>query len=216
MTNFELISELFTPTHNKVLVKVTDTYNIKKSKGGLILSNAAHEEAKADSEGYNLSEWIIRHGEVVRMPRTLTKTGYDWEPCEEIEIGDEVYWSIVRFFDYPAFKKDYDFYLVVDYCDIYLRKRKEEITPVNGYYMFTQETVTKSIMEYEYEKNTEWHFLEKKGKDVVYDHHNDTQVWEVGEKCLLSVPPFKLEADTDGEFDKQYFLAQKRHILLSI
>ena len=105
MNNFDIIDKIGIPPANKVLVKVSNSYSVRKTTGGIFVANAAHEEAEADSEGFNLSEWIIRKGEVVKISDSLTMGDYDWKPnLNEIKEGDIVHWPIVRFFNYPAFK----------------------------------------------------------------------------------------------------------------
>lgn len=206
------------PTRNKVLVRVDDTYDVKKRNSGVLLANAAHEEAEANSPGFNISEFIIRKGVVEKMPRVLTP-GYDWYPEEEIAVGDEVFWPITRFFDYPVIKTlDSSVYLVVDYFDIHLKTVDGDPVPVNGFYLFTKEVAGKALLEYEYEEETGYFILEKKGKDIRYvnENFNNNDNWEPGDRCKLNVPPFQLEAETSEEFGKQYFLAQKRHIRYAV
>lgn len=202
--------------HNKVLVRVEDTYSVKERKSGILMANAAHEEAKADSPGFTLSEFIIRTGVIEKMPRSLVKA-YDWYPKHgEIKEGDQVYWPIVNFFDYQKFKTiDGNYYIAVPYFDLHLKKVDGKPVPVNGYYLFSKEIVDKAIMEYEYQEETGRFVIEAIGEDVEFEDpkNNFEPHWEVGDVCLLSVPPFQLEAETSEEFGKQYFLAQKRHIL---
>ena len=219
MRDILYLDKLVTPTQNKVLVRVDDTFDVKERNSGVILANAAHDEAEADSPGFNLSEFMIRRGVVERMPRTLT-VGYDWHPVEgEISEGDTVYWPISRFFDYPVIKTlDDELFLIVDYFDIHAKREGDIVVPVNGFYLFSKQVAEKAILEYEYEEATGYYILEKMGVDVKYenDQYNVKPIWEEGDVCMLYVPPFKLEGDTSEEFDKEYYLAQKRHIRLAL
>ena len=207
------------PVLNKVLVEVENTYDVKTSKGGVIMPNAAHFEAEADSTGYNLSEWIIRTGVVHTMPRELSIRGYDWHPNKgEIQVGDQVYWSIARFFNYPVIQTDDKrMFLIVDYHDLIMKKVDGKPVPVNGFYLFTQMTAERKIFEHTIVDKLEEYKIVAIGDEVQYesDSFNYKSMWEVGDVCLLMVPPFKLEAKISHEFDEEYFLAQKRHILMS-
>lgn len=200
----------------KLLVEIDYNYYERESKGGVILPNAAHEEAEADGDGFNLSEWIIRHGKVVRMGESDNES-YDWVSDGEIKVGDVVYWSIVRYFDYPLIEVDKTYYLIVDYHDILVRVRNEELSPVNGFYLFTNEPLEDGWGAFVAVKHNPWYRLEQMGEEVKYEHYefNYSGIWEVGMDCLLLVPPIKLEADTNRHLDKDYFVAQKRHILMS-
>lgn len=219
MRDIVFIEKPIIPLHNQVLIKVEDTYDDKTSKGGIIMHNAASFDAEADSTGYNLSQWIIRSGIVHTMPRELSQQDYDWKPNKgDIKEGDEVFWPIVKFFDYPVLKTDAgDLFLLVNYHDIHLKIVDGKPVPVNGYYLFTQSTRERVIFEYVHEETTGRYRLEIIGDDVEYDYEefNYGADWKVGDECLLAVPPFKLEAEISQQFEKQYFLAQKRHILMS-
>lgn len=219
MNKLHYISGPCTPLHNQVLIKVDNTYWLRKSKGGILLANAAHEEAEADSPGYKLSEWIIRSGIVEKMPRLLTNGSYDWYPNkDDFREGDKVYWPIVRFFDYPVLQDNNDnVYLLVDYHDIYAKETNEGLIPVNGYYLFTPEFYTEKALEFEVKRLSQRFVLMKKSLPVIYEQegfNNDTN-WDEGDKCILMVPPIQLEPETGQTFDEKYFLAQKRHILIS-
>ena len=219
MRNVTFLETAPIPTHNKVLVRVKDTYDEKKTASGIILSNAAHFESEADSPGFNLSEWIVRTGVVEKMPRILSLSNYDWYPNDEISVGDQVYWPIVRFFEYEVIKTDDGgLFMLVDYHDIHLKKVDGVAIPVNGFILFTQEKRTESALEYSVEKDEQWFDIVRIGQDIKYEYEpfNYEAEWEEGDRCILNVPPYKLEAETTREFDEQYFLAQKRHILMAI
>jgi hypothetical protein len=206
-----------TPLNNQILIEIEDTYDLKKSKGGVLMPNAAHFEAEADSTGFNLSEWIIRTGTVHTMPRELSMGDYDWQPNDEIKVGDEVYWSISRFFNYPVIQTDdKKMFLIVDFHDLIVKKVEGKPVPINGFYLFIQMTSERKIFEHTIVDKLEEYKIVAIGEDVVYEHEpfNFKAEWEVGDRCVLMVPPFRLEAETSQEFDKKYFLAQKRHILM--
>lgn len=215
------VNQIDTPADGKVIVRIKDEYDLAVSNGGVLLSNAAHKEAQCSSEGFNLHEWIIRSGVVVKLPKNAYKGSYDWMPTDEIKLGDIVFWPIVKFFDYPKLKTpDNDLFMLVDYMDIYARisEGNDLPDPVNGFYVFTRNFEHIKALEFETEKISEWYTLEKKGRDVVYDEDqfNDNRQWKVGSKCLLMVPPIQLESNLKSTFKTDYFLAQKRHILASM
>lgn len=207
-----------TPMHNKVIVRIDDTYSLKMRKSGILAANAAHEEAEADSEGYELSEFIIRHGVVEKLPRVIFPE-YDWQANEnEINVGDKVFWPIINFFQSPIIHTfNGDVFIVVNYYDIHLKIVDSEPVPVNGYYLFEKCKKKESALDYSVEKDSGWYSIKAIGKDVVYDNDNFNYppIWETGDRCLLNVPPFQLEAKSSEELPGEYYLAQKRHILIS-
>ena len=137
MRNIDLIDKEIQPLHSEVLIAIEDTFDIKTSKGGILMANAAHEEAEADSAGYTLSDWIIRYGTVARLPRMINKAGYDWKTELEIGEGDIVFWNISRAFRNPVLKTlDGNLYTLINYHEIHAKKKGEEITPVNGFCLF--------------------------------------------------------------------------------
>jgi hypothetical protein len=108
-------------------------------------------------------------------------------------------------------------FLVVDYHDLIMKKVDGKPVPINGFYLFTQIVIERVIYEHVYDEKTEEYRIEVIGNEVQYesDSFNYKAIWEVGDVCLLMVPPFQLEANISQEFDEVYFLAQKRHILMS-
>jgi len=170
--------------------------------------------------GFELSQWIIRTGVVHTMPRKLSMGGYDWEPNPgEIKVGDQVYWSIARFFQYPVIvTDDKKMFLLVDYHDLILKKVGDTPVPVNGFYLFTQMSSERKIFEHTIVDKLEEYKIVAIGDEVEYelDQFNYDAIWEVGDVCTLLVPPFKLEAKISQEFDEEYFLVQKRHILMGV
>lgn len=221
MEGIVYIDKLMTPADGKLLVQIKDEYSITSSPSGILLANAAHKEAQASSRGFNLHEWIIRSGKVVKLPERLEKGSYDWTPVDDIKEGDIVFWPIIRFFDYPVFKTtNDDIYLLVDYMDIYGRicDGDDDIVPVNGFYMFSANKEVIKALDYEFEKDSMWYTLEKKCLDIVYDEDqfNYPDLWQIGSKCMLMVPPIQLESNLTRRQDKHYYMAQKRHILAAI
>lgn len=217
MKEYLFTDKLAKPPVGYLLVEVENTYDERVSKGGIVLPNMAHEEAEADSKGYNLSQWIIRSGKVVTMAESNKNVDYDWSDENEIQVGDLVYWSIVNFFDAPVLRKDDRIFLLIKYHDILIRIRDGVITPVNGFYLFTKIKKTKKALFYEVEKRNFWYKLEQMSKEVVYEDErfNFEPEFKEGWECFLLVPPIQIEADTNINLDKEYFVAQKRHILMS-
>lgn len=216
MRNIDLIDKEIQPLHSEVLIAIEDTFDIKTSKGGILMANAAHEEAEADSAGYTLSDWIIRYGTVARLPRMINKAGYDWKTELEIGEGDIVFWNISRAFRNPVLKTlDGNLYTLINYHEIHAKKKREEITPVNGFCLFRNIKKEKVYFEYEFEEPSEWWEIVKMGREVEYDyaHMNYKREFKEGDVCILSVPPFRLYSHIDGE--EELFVAQTRHIVLT-
>ena len=216
------IDKILEPKAGMVLLEIPDTYWTMQSKGGVLLQNAAVEEAKASSPGFDLHNWIPRFGKVVAISPDKKTPDYDWEPNKnEIKIGDDAYFPIVYFFDFPVFKTtDNKMYLMMAYQAILAVRRgdSDELTPVNGYYLFSRVKDSRTYFEYVVEKDTDWYILEKKGFGIEYreDDFNHPHCWNENIECYLMVPPIKLESELKRLQDKEYYLAQKRHILIGI
>ena len=216
MRNVEFIDKEIQPLHSQVLIAIEDTFDIKTSKGGILMANAAHEEAEADSTGFTLSDWIIRYGTVARLPRMITGAGYDWKAKLEIGEGDIVFWNISRAFRNPVLKTlDGKLYTLINYHELHAKKVGEKVIPINGYCLFKNVKVEKAYFEYEFDEPSEWWEIVKMGKEVEYEypHMNYKREFKEGDVCILSVPPFRLYANIDGE--EELFLAQTRHIVLT-
>ena len=98
-----------------------------------------------------------------------------------------------------------------------MKKVGETPVPINGFYLFTQMVMERTVFEHVYEEKLEEYRIEAIGDEIEYeaDAFNYKAIWEVGDVCMLMVPPFQLESNISQEFKLKYFLAQKRHILMS-
>lgn len=115
------------PCANRLLVKV-ELVDCKRN--GLFVANK-----EWDSDGST----VTRFGTVVSLPRRLAHRkngrdfGIEWETEIEAEIGDVAYWGIMEGTDCPMIICGDETFFLIDYSEIRVLVRKEEVIPVNGF-----------------------------------------------------------------------------------
>lgn len=208
------------PLRNRVLVSIDDHFNEIKTKSGLILPNVSHGEASASSPGYSYSEFAVRFGKVVSLPKVITSGSFDYETKCEVEAGDIVYWNLLSFSSHIPLVCDEKKYLLVDYHELILKVDKnEQIVPINGYCLFTAVaseqtfgvfTLTKSITE-------KWkvHTKPLSQPHELNPRYYHDDIWEIGDVVLLKVAdkPYKLEGKFVSNLPEELYAAPLRMIL---
>ena len=92
----------------------------------------------------NTAGLCTRFGEVVKLPKALTfrknssESGMEWQTEMEAKIGDIAYWGIMEGTNCPVIKCGDDVFFLVDYGEVRLIKRGEEIIPVNGFILLEE------------------------------------------------------------------------------
>lgn len=220
MRNEIYTDKLGRPVRNRVLVSIDDHFNEIKTKSGLILPNVSHNEASANSPGYSYSEFAVRFGTVVSIPKVITSGTFDYETKCEVEVGDIVYWNLISFASHIPLVCDEKKYLLVDYHEIILKVDKnEQIVPINGNALFTSVpseqtfgvfTLTKSITE-------KWkvHTKPLSQPEELNPRYCHDDIWEIGDVVLLKVAdkPYKLEGKFVANLPEELFAAPLRMIL---
>lgn len=115
------------PCTNHVLVRVNV---IDGKKNGLYVAN---------TEWDNSGETVTRFGTVVSTPRKLyhrtqrQEFGLEWDAKMELQVGDTAYWGIMQGTDCPMISVGEDTFFLVDYSEIRVIVREEQIIPINGF-----------------------------------------------------------------------------------
>ena len=222
MRNEIIVESLGTPLMSKILVKVVDTFDRFTSKGGIIIKNCANDEAWSDGEVYNITEFIPRHGEVVKMPRSINSHGYDYFTDCEIEVGDTVYWSIVSFENVTVLVCEGQRYVQIDYHALLIRIRNGKMLPINGNVLLSPVSKeTKALSYTQTEKITDrWDIVQLSEKIPVSKiaRRNGETDWEVGDRVILLVnrSPIKIEGDINKSLDREMYCAPWWMILVNV
>lgn len=222
MRNEITVSQIGRPIQNNVLIEVTDIFDEFTTSSGVVVVNAAHEEAWGDSAQYKISNFFIRHGKVVDIPDKIVPDSFDFIPEIEIMPGDEVYFNIIAFKDsQPIVFGDRKF-LLVHYKEMYLRVRNGQITPINGYGVFTPVTEETKFGEYVSKKEVtdKWILRIKPDRypiELNPRYHFD-DIWSIGDRVMLKVlsRPFKVEGDFNKTLDKDLYCCPMRMIICEV
>lgn len=219
MRNELYVDMLVKPVCNKILVEVTDTFNEFRSKGGIDVVNAAHEEAWADSQVAVISEFVPRFGRVVSMPKKITRGSFDYETTNELLVNDIVYWNLISFKEHIPLVYQKRKYLLVDYHEVIFRIRAGVMAPVNGFVLLTPVAEETKILEYRSRQNVteKWKIFrlpENHNKELNPDNEFTPQ-WEEGDIVHIMVfdKPFKVEGQINSALDKQYYAVYERMIM---
>lgn len=117
------------PCNNLVLCKVDVIDGFDKALGFFT----------GNEEWSNCGEMVTRYGEIVSLPKSLSirkkggDLGLEWQTTLEAKVGDIAYWGIMEGANCPLIRVGDQTYFLVDYAEIRLLKRGEEIIPVNGF-----------------------------------------------------------------------------------
>lgn len=215
----ELISDRFgIPINNRVLVNVTDTFNSFISKGGIKLVNSVADDAWSDSYGYNITEFIIRHGTVCSLPEKIYPGDYDWDTDNELMIGDEVWWNSISFSSHIPIVIGDEKYLLVDYHELLMARRNGEIFPINGNVLLVPVPAEIRALDLiRVIKKTDIWEIFKKGK-LVKQLNPDNEfedIWEEGEiiHSMVYDSPFQVEGDINKTLDLDLYACPLRMVL---
>jgi len=209
------------PITNNILVEVIDTFEGFTTKTGIRLVNATDNDSWGDSDKFNITEFIIRYGKVVRIPDKISSGTFDYDTELEVEIGDTVYWNSISFKEHTPLVVDDKKYLLADYHEVILRIRGNEVTPVNGFCLLLPIKETFKAMEFAYttEKSSKWELYRKPEKLVTELNPRNyfDDIWEVGETVYIQLidKPYKLEGYINRAMDKELYACPLRMIMCS-
>lgn len=208
--------------NNKVLVGVVDTFETFITKGGINLVNLTMEDSWGDSNEYNISEFVMRHGQVILVPEVITKGSFNYKTEVELIPGDKVFWNLISFQNHIPLVHNKQLFLLVDYHEILARQRDGVVTPINGYGLFTSVEKTKNFLSYKVIDNCsdEWILKTLPEKNVKYDKGSRTvaDCWEIGDKVhlLVHTSPFKLEGSINRSLDEELYACPMNYIICTV
>jgi co-chaperonin GroES (HSP10) len=124
---------------NKVLVKIAERNTEAKTDSGIILISSTDTD-------WNPAVHSDRYGIVYRVPPNLkfdhTPFSMTWETTIEIEEGDEVWFDFMNSENCIVIECDDGFeYKLLDYENLYVARRGNQIIPLNGYCLFGYDEV---------------------------------------------------------------------------
>lgn len=221
MRNELHITQLGTPVNNRVLVEVIDNFQEFMSKGGVWLSNCAHEEAWADSEAANITEFVPRHGVVVGLPAEITRGSFDYDTECEVTVGDTVYWSSISFKEHIPLVLNDKKYLLVDYHDLLLKIKGEDIVPINGYTLLLPVKREETVLAYTRQINVteRWKVAYKPERlnTELINKNKFEDVWKLGDVVYILIldKPYKLEGFIEKALKEPLYAVPTRMILCS-
>jgi len=156
--------------YNKVLIRIDDKIEDKKTDSGIIMISPTDMD-------YNPAAHTDRTGTIWKLPPTLrydnSPFSMPWKTSVQVQEGDKVWFDYLNSQNCVVIEnEDGVEYKLIDYENLYLVKRGEEITPLNGYCMFSDFVIKASsrfditdgkvdarfgVVEYVAEKNQEYH-----------------------------------------------------------
>lgn len=209
----------FVPCNNKVLCKVEVLDGFDKSRG-FFTGNA---------EWSNEGQMVTRYGSIVALPKKLSfrekpqDLGLEWKTSLEAKVGDIAYWGIMEGANCPLIQVGEETYYLIDYAEIRLLKREEEIIPVNGFVLLEEvkEGQKGSIIAPESFKKTDKkrgivRYLGRRNECYYPDIHYDAHL-EVGDTVLFGAGVLtELEDERYFSVARGLFYAQRRWIIATI
>jgi co-chaperonin GroES (HSP10) len=124
----------FVPCNNLVLCKVEVIDGFDKSRG-FFTGNTSWD---------NSGGTITRYGQIIALPKKLKFLnkpkgfGIEWTTTIEAKVGDIAFWGIMEGANCPVLSVGDANYYLVNYGEIRLLKRGEEIIPVNGFVLLEE------------------------------------------------------------------------------
>lgn len=208
--------------NNMVLVGVEDTFAGFTTKGGIKLVNLTEEETWGDSKEFTISEFVMRYGKVMQLPNVITKGSFNYKTGCELEVGDTVFWSLISFSQHLPLVYNRNLMLMIDYHEILAYKRGHQVTPVNGFGLFSPVGEEKVLLKHRInnEISDEWILEAKPTVNVRYDKNARpvSNQWEVGEKVKLLVKqsPYKLEGNINTLLNKKLYACPMNYIICTV
>jgi len=208
--------------NNKVLVGVVDTFDSFTTKGGIKLVNLTLEDSWGDSNEYNISEFVMRHGQVILAPDVVTKASFNYNTKVELLPGDKVFWNLVSFQGHIPLVYKKQLFLLVDYHEILARQRNGVLEPINGYGLFSPVPKTNQYLEYGIveERSDEWILKTMPEQNVKYDKGSRTvsNCWSIGDhvRLLVHSSPFKLEGSINKSWNEDVYACPMNYIICTV
>lgn len=121
---------------NKVIIEITERSKDKKTKGGIILGyneDLVYAEGDGSHEADVAEVWGIVRAVPDKLHYDGKRQDMPWETEIEIKPADMVWFDYFASVNCDVLVSDERAFYVINYCDLYVAKRGEEIIPLNGY-----------------------------------------------------------------------------------
>jgi len=208
--------------NNRVLIRTAIRNEDRTTKGGV------YYIAPSETD-WRPAEHTNRISEVVLPPKKLNfsnrPTDYDsmpWDADVEIKAGDIVWHDFMAVHNCPVILSDAqpdEEYKLVNYQDLYVVKRDEEIIPLNGYCLCEEVSeerlsdmqVTDSKVDKRFGKVA---YLGKPNREYRQSTFTDDAEVAVGDIIIKRKPDIHilLESEEHRQLDKMYFIIQRKDI----
>jgi hypothetical protein len=201
--------------NNKVLVEV-DTFLYDKLTTGKGL------ELFCDNT-YIIHQYAVRSGRVKMLPEKLVcweeaKNGMSWRTQMDLHIGDTVWFFGMASFSGEKLLSKGKKYVIVDFSDLYIAKRGDEVIPLNGNVLL--EPLFKTVEALSYAKtyiDPDWAkiaFIGRINEAYEFEGRADDPELKVGLTVNISgLIPRRLEMPHYLLFDgKEYLVCQNYEI----
>ena len=208
----------FVAINNKVIIRIDFDPDKATTPGGIYMGSSYWDEA-----GH-----VPRYGEVICVPSKLIHRehsgfGIEWGTDIEIKKGDTVFFGKMASYASPRITdKDKNTFYVIDYSDIILRLRGDEIYPLNGFVIVEKivESVSSKglILDFSKKQNKTRGIVRYTGKPLdyyfpVWSDINDPSL-NIGDKVIFSLAGWtELEDERYCKLDKNLGYIQGRWII---
>lgn len=206
VNRMQLLSE------NKALVKIVEKNIDKRTPSGLILVSPTDTD-------WNPDVHVDRYGVIVKQVNSLKrKRNHLWKTTIETEPNDIVWYDYMIGANCDTIITESNEYKLLDYFDLIVSKRGDEIVPLNGYCLFSmvEDKVNSPLAIDTGKMDARLGILEYAGScnEYYFDGLTDDKFLTVGHKCVFKNPPIMLESAYYACFNlkKQYRISQRYNI----
>lgn len=201
--------------NNNILVEVENYVNDEMKLKQIML--------KVDNT-FSPYKYIVRTGVVTGLPYKLESwkenpdSGLMWETENQLREGDRIWFYGSAMMGGEKLICGDKKYVLINYQDIFVAKRNEEVIPVNGNVIMEIIDKTESALAYKKEVvDTDWAIIKyvgKTNKSYESEFQQDSEELKEGMTvCITGIPMRKLELAPYLTFgDKEYLVCQNHEI----
>lgn len=207
------VREMRLVSNNKVLVCITDPIKNKKTESGIIMIS----ETDMD---WSPATHTNRVGVIIQQAMFLKKQpNHLWRTTVETEIGDKVWFDYMVTKNCDTIITETNEYKLLDYYDLIVAKRGEDIICLNGYCLFSLcRDEVKSVLAIDTGKyDARLGIMEYMGScnGYYFDGIVDDDYLSIGDKCVFKLPPILLEDDYYACFNmkEKYRISQRYNVV---
>lgn len=198
---------------NKVLVKTIEKNIDKKTKSGIYLVSPTDTDWQPDRH-------VERFGIIINQVSSLVKKRNQlWKTVLETECGDLCWYDYLTGSNCDTIITETNEYKLLDYYDLIVAKRGEDIICLNGYCLFSLcRDEVKSVLAIDTGKyDARLGIMEYMGScnGYYFDGIVDDDYLSIGDKCVFKLPPILLEDDYYACFNmkEKYRISQRYNVV---